>query len=90
VKRALILSRGDRLRFPELGTGVQLSESQYPARKAQSVLTMDQAIANHIRLVLEQVCGRFKGKGGAAEALNMNPSTLRFRMKKLGIRSKGT
>ena len=90
VERALILSRGDHLRFPELGAGVQLNVSQFSARKAESVLTMDQVIANHIRLVLERVDGRVKGKGGAAELLNMNPSTLRFRMKKLGIRSKGT
>jgi DNA-binding NtrC family response regulator len=34
VERTLILSRGDRLRFPTLGAGVQLSESQFPARKA--------------------------------------------------------
>jgi transcriptional regulator with GAF, ATPase, and Fis domain len=35
--------------------------------------------------VLNQTNGRIKGKGGAAEILGLNPATLYFRMKKLGI-----
>jgi len=29
--------------------------------------------------------GRIEGRGGAAEALDLNPSTLRSRLRKLGI-----
>ncbi|MGB1015063.1 MAG: hypothetical protein ACPG4T_13090 [Nannocystaceae bacterium] len=46
---------------------------------------MDEAIAAHIRSVLEYTRWKVSGPGGAAEVLEMNPSTLRFRMGKLGI-----
>ena len=46
---------------------------------------MDEAIAAHIRAVLERTGGQVAGPGGAAERLAMHPSTLRFRMKKLGL-----
>ncbi len=39
----------------------------------------------HIEKVLNQTGWRIRGKGGAAEKLGMKESTLRFKMKKLGI-----
>ena len=33
--------------------------------------------------------GMIQGKGGAAEMLDINPSTLRSRMEKLGIKKPG-
>lgn len=39
----------------------------------------------HIKCVLEQTQGRIYGPYGAATRLGLNPSTLRSRMKKLGI-----
>jgi transcriptional regulator with GAF, ATPase, and Fis domain len=47
--------------------------------------TLDQAMAKHIERALEQTQGRIEGKGGAAELLDINPHTLRSRMKKLGV-----
>lgn len=35
--------------------------------------------------VLEECHWRIKGEGAAADRLGMNPSTLRYSMKKLGI-----
>jgi len=35
--------------------------------------------------VLQQVNWRIEGNGGAGKILNLEPSTLRSRMKKLGI-----
>ena len=86
VERALILSRGGRLRFPELNSVPKVLEDQNRIQSAADVMTMDQAMANHIRLVLEYTGGQIAGSGGAAELLQINESTLRFRMKKLGIR----
>lgn len=40
---------------------------------------------NHILKILEQTGWRVRGKDGAAECLGLKESTLRFRMKKLGI-----
>ncbi len=84
VERALILCRGDRLEFPPFS-------STKPPRRATArrsddrVLTLDEAVAAHIRDVLERADWQVAGQGGAAELLGMNPSTLRFRMKKLGV-----
>jgi len=36
-------------------------------------------------LVVEECGWKIRGKGNAAERLGMNPSTLRSRMRKLGI-----
>jgi transcriptional regulator with GAF, ATPase, and Fis domain len=47
--------------------------------------TLDQAMARHIRDALEKTHGRIEGKGGAADILDINPHTLRSRMKKLGV-----
>lgn len=43
---------------------------------------------NHILSVLEETGWRIDGKRGAASILGINPSTLRSRMRKLGIRKK--
>lgn len=47
--------------------------------------TLDQAMAKHIERALEATQGRIEGKGGAADLLDINPHTLRSRMKKLGV-----
>lgn len=57
VERALILSRGGRLIFPELNVVPKVLEDQKPIQSAADVMTMDQAMANHIRLVLEYMGG---------------------------------
>ena len=49
-------------------------------------LSMDEMTALHIRRSLVLSKGRVEGRGGAADLLGMNPSTLRGRMRKLGIR----
>lgn len=42
----------------------------------------------HILKILDQTGWQIHGKGGAAKILDMNPSTLRTRMAKLGIKKK--
>ena len=46
---------------------------------------MDEAIKQHIENALVRTHCKIEGPGGTAELLNMNPSTLRSRMKKYGI-----
>lgn len=92
VERALILNQGNRLQIqpvpgihqsgPTSSDGLQPSE---PNQQNTDLLSMDDAMAAHIRLALEKTGGQVAGSGGAAELLQVNPSTLRFRMKKLGI-----
>lgn len=78
VERALLLCQGDTLEFPELRSTARSATNE-------TCLTLDDAVAAHIRATLARVNGQVAGPGGAAELLQVNPSTLRFRMKKLGI-----
>jgi transcriptional regulator with GAF, ATPase, and Fis domain len=87
VERAMILHRGEPLRFDDLGgslssslDGTEASESQSP-----DALELDVVTANHIRKVLRITGGKIHGPDGAGELLGVNPNTLRYRMKKLGI-----
>ena len=47
--------------------------------------TLDEAISHHIKSIMEITNGKIQGQGGAAEILGINPSTLRGKMRKLGI-----
>jgi transcriptional regulator with GAF, ATPase, and Fis domain len=76
VERSLILNNGTTL---ELHLPTSL-ESEPPKN-----LELENVERQHIINILKQTNWRVKGKGGAAEILCLNPSTLRFRMKKLGI-----
>jgi formate hydrogenlyase transcriptional activator len=83
VERAVILNRGKALDFSGLVTSTERSPAtEYDTRGME----IDEVNAAHIRSVLAMAKGRVNGPGGAAELLGVNPSTLRHRMKKLGIR----
>ena len=47
--------------------------------------SLDEVERRHIVETLRATGWRMEGSGGAAERLGVNPSTLRSRMKKLGI-----
>ena len=48
-------------------------------------LSLDLMNARHIERALRLTKGKIHGKGGAAELLDINPSTLRHRMRRLGV-----
>src|SRR5262249_2263344 len=50
-----------------------------------SPVSLEEVARQHIMSVLKQTGWRIEGPQGAASALNMQPSTLRSRLKKLGI-----
>jgi formate hydrogenlyase transcriptional activator len=85
VERALILSQGAPLTFDDLTRGEVKTGASALARKEVATLRLDAVISGHIRRVLEMTDGKVHGKGGAAELLGINPSTLRYRMNQLGI-----
>jgi formate hydrogenlyase transcriptional activator len=76
------------------GASVPISENQILQMPAPSgisqevgrVSTLAEAERDHISVVVGITNGLISGKGGAAEALGIPPSTLRNRMKKLGIK----
>lgn len=49
------------------------------------VLTMDEIARDHLDKVLRLTNGKIQGAGGAADLLGLHPSTLRSRMRKLGL-----
>ena len=93
VERALIISRGEPLTFNYLEAPVQsgsplesgATSSLSPDLQNEESLSFDEILSHHIRRVLRTTGGRVGGKGGAADLLRINPSTLRKRMKKLHI-----
>jgi transcriptional regulator with GAF, ATPase, and Fis domain len=85
VERAMILHRGEPLRFDDLGAPVQAKAGAAPPQTGEEVLDLDAVTARHIRRVLGMTGGKIHGPGGAGELLGMNPNTLRYRMRKLGI-----
>ena len=86
----MILHRGSELRFDGLGNaglgnaGAKSQNWGMDAGEGPS-LDLDAVTAAHIRKVLGQTGGKIHGPGGAGELLGVNPNTLRYKMKKLGI-----
>ena len=79
IERAMILNNG-----PTLVVDLPNSQSQ-AAPPSLSLQSVERA---HILAVLERTGWRVRGKNGAAELLELNPSTLCSRMRKLAIKRK--
>jgi len=84
VERAVITSTGPILQLPDNLESVP-AEPENPGRKPdfESLETVEK---RYIEEALHATGWRISGPKGAAGLLGMNPSTLRFRMKKFGIR----
>jgi len=85
IERALILNPQGPLAPEHFNIGLVQRPVPSPATGAEAN-NLDEVIAGHIRRVLADAGGKVSGPKGAAIRLGVNPSTLRNRMKKLGIR----
>ena len=89
VERALILSRGEPMAFGDLQAPMTGRAAEEPVMAPQveqeDTLALDEVVSLHIRRILQMTEGRVGGGKGAARVLRINPSTLRKRMRKLGI-----
>ncbi len=85
IERALIVSKGAPLTFDDLAREKPSETSLPPSGTQDAPLKLDEAMSRHILRVLEMTKGKVHGKGGAAEVLGINPSTLRNRMNQLRI-----
>jgi len=87
IERACVLSPGpvveilDELRPMSGGD----SALEAPVARHDVIVTLEESERMHIRQALAATGGRMHGPDGAAALLGINPSTLRSRMKKLGI-----
>ncbi|MGI9534599.1 MAG: sigma 54-interacting transcriptional regulator [Thermodesulfobacteriota bacterium] len=84
IERATILSSGNNLEIND----TLLADSDEQNEKQDNKSKLEDIERNHIISVLEQTEWRINGEKGAAKILDINPSTLRTRMSKLGIRKK--
>jgi PAS domain S-box-containing protein len=93
IERAVILSSSEEL---EIGSDVLPVPGSSSTQAARSLVTaagvpaaagssLEEIERRHIVETLRATGWRIEGSGGAAERLRVNPSTLRSRMKKLGI-----
>ena len=91
IDRAAILGDGQTLELAAaLGVTSPIAQPTVAARTVTpggsvSLASLDEAIRNHIEAALEQTAGRVEGRYGAARLLEINPHTLRSKMRKLGI-----
>jgi transcriptional regulator with GAF, ATPase, and Fis domain len=88
IQRAVILSPAPPLRL-DLGDMTRLEPASDDIRLDPSALLTDAELRDlerrNLITALERTAYRVAGVGGAAELLGVNPSTLRDRMKTLGI-----
>ncbi len=100
VERALIVSGAGHLEaealtgtmpgaLPGAPPGAPPVAAATPEPPAATGETLAEIERSHIRQVLDSVRWRVEGERGAAARLGLHPSTLRGRMRKLGIRKTG-
>ncbi|MEZ4318564.1 MAG: sigma 54-interacting transcriptional regulator [Myxococcota bacterium] len=90
VERAAILGDGHRLDVrTALGVQADAAPVGHPPGRTQprapTPATLEDVTRAAIEEALRQSAGKLEGRGGAAERLDLKPSTLRSRMKSLGI-----
>ena len=83
VERGLVLGRGPVLRFDR-----QLLGEPPPSSRESEFTSLEEYERRYILRVLAHANGLVSGERGAARILGMRPTTLRSRMKKLGIESR--
>jgi transcriptional regulator with GAF, ATPase, and Fis domain len=84
VERAIIMSNSAALDAPDLFSPAAQSENALAVISGDT--TLEEIERMHIKRVLEHSRWVIEGERGAARILGLNPSTLRGRLRKLGIR----
>jgi transcriptional regulator with GAF, ATPase, and Fis domain len=79
IQRAIILSPDGAISIND----ISLSSAKPTATMGT---TLEEVERNHIQRMLSTTLWRIEGRRGAAELLGLKPSTLRSRLRKLGIR----
>ena len=83
IERSVLLTRGNTIKEIHLPTSERRpSEAQHD----DTVKTLEENERDHILKALQHCKGKIFGKGGAADLLDINVSTLNSRIKKLGIK----
>jgi formate hydrogenlyase transcriptional activator len=84
IERAVVLAKS-----PVVQVDASMLRAEEPIAGSSSIDTLENNERNHIVRALGETSWVIHGKKGAAELLGINPSTLRSRMEKLGIKKPG-
>lgn len=71
--------------FQQLNLSSDETRDEILTNQEADILTLDEAVALHIQQALKLSGGKVEGTDGAAGRLGIHPSTLRGKMRKLGI-----
>lgn len=87
VEREMIINQTDTLDFNSIQTqaGDSLDPSEENGREKSTLQSLEMLIKKHLRKTLSVTHGKIEGEGGAAELLDLNPSTLRNKLRKYNI-----
>lgn len=88
VERAMIIHRDVPLSFDDIVWQQPTDPVNKHYGNLDDFITLDALNKGYIAQVLAMTGGKVHGPNGAATLLGMNPSTLRFRIRKLGIQVK--
>ncbi|MBN9384055.1 MAG: sigma 54-interacting transcriptional regulator [Chitinophagaceae bacterium] len=83
IERSVLLAKGSTIEDILLPV---FKRKEINADDKNRIKTIHENEKDHILAVLRKCHGRIWGPGAAAEILNIPPSTLKYRMKKLGIK----
>ena len=86
VERAMILSGGDPLQFENLSYTLHERKASLLSMNEERILGFDELITDYLHQILRISNGKVHGPGGASELTRLKPSTLRYKMNKLGIK----
>jgi chemotaxis protein methyltransferase CheR len=90
IERAVITSSESRLKLSDplpLSSGLVSDQQIVYSENSGKSLTLEECERRHITRVLEQCNWKISGKSSASEILDLPSSTLRSKMKKLGIKA---
>lgn len=85
IERSMLMSSDPVLKEISFLSGVSFEKEFTGAGEVTNIKTIAEMEREHILSVLQQCRGRISGSGGAAELLQLPPSTLKSKMKKFGI-----
>jgi transcriptional regulator with GAF, ATPase, and Fis domain len=81
IERSVVLTRGEQIEQ----AFIQSAQNQLPFVAGSAIKTIEEVEKEHILSVLVKCNQKIYGPGGAAEMLNLPPSTLTSKIKKLRI-----
>ncbi|MFT3794133.1 sigma-54 interaction domain-containing protein [Flavobacterium sp.] len=84
IQRGILLSEGNTIKEIQLPS---LHKKEKAEGETYSIKTIHENERDYISYILKKCKGKVSGVGGAAEVLNIPPSTLNSKIKKLGIKN---